>query len=80
MHNFSDFSYRKMSVVPLKHNSGYHKIEKKRGLQSETKVLQIFQVCVFWANVCDYSSAASAVSALESAPEVCRTNDDDNQA
>lgn len=29
------------------------------------------------ANECDYSSAASAVSAVESAPEVGSTNDDD---
>ena len=52
---------------------------KKERLRSERKGLQtLFQVGVH-ANVCDNSSAASAVSVVESTPEVSRTSDDDNQ-
>ena len=52
---------------------------KKERLRSERKGLQtLFQVGVR-ANVCDNSSAASAVSVVESTPEVSRTSDDDNQ-
>ena len=69
-----------MSGVPSKHKSGYQKRkEKEERLRSERKGLQtLFQVGVR-ANVCDNSSAASAVSVVESTPEVGRTSDDDNQ-
>ena len=69
-----------MSGVPSKHKSGYQKRkEKEERLRSERKGLQtLFQVGVR-ANVCDNSSAASAVSVVKSTPEVGRTSDDDNQ-
>ena len=69
-----------MSRVPSKHKSGYQKRKgKEERLRSERKGLQtLFQVGVR-ANVCDNSSAASAVSVVESTPEVRRTSDNDNQ-
>ena len=69
-----------MSVVPSKHKSGYQKRKDKEGrLQSERKGLQTpFQVGVR-ANGSDNSSAASAVSAVKSTPEVGSTSDDNNQ-
>ena len=69
-----------MSGVPSKQKSGYQKRkEKEERLRSERKGLQtLFQVGVR-ANVCDNSSAASAVSVVESTPEAGKTSDDDNQ-
>ena len=69
-----------MFGVPSKHKSGYQKRKEKEGrLQSERKGLQtLFQVGVH-ANGCDNSSAASAVYAVESNPEVGSTSDDDSQ-
>ena len=69
-----------MSGVSSKHKSGYQKRkEKEERLRNERKGLQtLFQVGVH-ANVCDNSSAASAVSVIESTPEVGRTSNDDNQ-
>ena len=69
-----------MSGVPSKHKSGYQKRkEKEERLQSERKGQQtLFQVGVR-ANVYDNSSAASAVSVVESTPGVGRTSDNDNQ-
>ncbi len=68
-----------MTGVTSKHKSGYQKRKEKKRLRSERKGLQtLFQVGVH-ANVCDNSSAASAVSVVESTPEVSKTSDDDNQ-
>jgi hypothetical protein len=71
-----------MSGVPSKHKSGFQKRkETEKRLRSERKGLQtLFQMGVR-ANGCDNSSAASAVSAVESTPgpEVGSTSDDDNQ-
>ena len=69
-----------MSEVPSRQKFGYQKRKKKEErLQSESKGLQtLFQVVVH-AKGCDNSSAASAVSAVESTPEVGSTSDDDNQ-
>ena len=69
-----------MSGVPSKHKSGYQKRkEKEERLRSERKGLQtLFQVGVH-INGCDNSSAASAMSAVESTPEVGSTIDDDSQ-
>ena len=69
-----------MSGVPSKHKSGYRKRKKKEErLRNERKGLQtLFQVGVR-TNGCDNSSAASAVSTVESTPEVGSTSDDDNQ-
>ena len=68
-----------MFGIPSKRRSGYQKRKEKERLRSERKGLQtLFQVGVR-ANVCDNSSADSAVSVVESTPEVGRSSDDDNQ-
>lgn len=59
--------------------SGYQKRKEKERLKSERKGLQtLFQVGIC-ANGCDNSSAASAMSAIESTPKVGSTSDDDKQ-
>ena len=69
-----------MFWVPSKHKSGYQKRkEKEERLRSERKGLQTLFEVGFRENVCDNSSAASAVSVVELTPEAGRTSDDDNQ-
>ena len=68
-----------MSEVPSKHKSGYQKRkEKEERLQKVNE--KDCRLCFKWVSVKMYvTTAASAVSAVESTPEVGRTCDDDNQ-